>query len=79
MEFLEKLNKIFRQVFNDDEINIKPEMTANDVDGWDSLSYINLIVAIENGFNIAFSRKEVMSFNRVADLMKCIERKITAS
>jgi acyl carrier protein len=77
MELLERLNEIFCVVFDDDEIRIAPEMTANDVDGWDSLSHVNLIVAIENKFNIRFSQKELLTFKNVGDLLNCIHSKIT--
>ena len=76
MEVRDKLNGIFQEVFKDDDIEIKPETTANDVDGWDSFSHVTLIVAIETRFNIKFSLKETMSFKNVGDMMKCIERKI---
>ena len=72
----EQLNTIFQTVFDDDTINIAPEMTANDIDGWDSLSHVNLIVAIESSFNIRFSQKELLTFKNVGDLLKCIESKI---
>ena len=78
MEVQDKLNGIFQEVFKDDGIEIKPEMTANNVEGWDSFSHVTLIVAIETRFNIKFSLKETMSFKNVGDMMKCIERKITA-
>jgi acyl carrier protein len=74
----EKLNEIFQQVFDDDSIEVKPETTADDVDGWDSLSHINLIIAIEATFNIRFSQKELLSFKNVGDLMNCIDRKIAS-
>jgi acyl carrier protein len=78
MTTLEKLNAIFREVFDDDTLEMKPEMTANDVDGWDSLSHVNLIVAVEARFNIRFSQKELLTFRNVGDLLNCIDRK-TAS
>ena len=74
----DKLNEIFREVFNDDSIQIKPEMTTNDVEGWDSFSHIILITATETRFNIKFSLKEIMSFKNVGDLIRCIERKVSA-
>jgi len=77
MEVRDKLNGIFHEVFKDDRIQIKPETTANDVEGWDSFSHVTLIVAIETRFNIKFSLRETMSFKNVGDMMKCIERKIT--
>lgn len=76
MELQERLNEVFCQVFDDDEILIAPEMTANDVDGWDSLSHVNLIVAIESSFDIRFSQKEVLTFKNVGDLLRCIAGKL---
>jgi len=78
MELLDRLNEIFCEVFDDDEINISPEMTANDVNGWDSLSHVNLIVTIESRFNITFSQKELLTFKNVGDLLNSIRTKITS-
>lgn len=77
MELLDKLNEIFCEVFDDDDIKITPEMTANDVDGWDSLSHVNLIVTIETKFNIRFNQKELLTFKNIGDLLSCINSKIT--
>lgn len=77
MELIGKLNEIFCEVFDDDEIRITEEMTANDVDGWDSLSHVNLIVTIETKFNIRFSQKDLLTFRNVGDLLKSIQSKIT--
>lgn len=76
MSVQETLTDIFREVFDDDDINLSPEMTADDVDDWDSLSHINLIVAVETRFNIKFTLKEMQSFKNVGDLMSCIEGKV---
>lgn len=75
MEVRDKLNGIFQEVFKDEGIQIKPETTANDVEGWDSFSHVTLIVAIEARFNITFTQKEALGFNNVGALIKCIERK----
>jgi acyl carrier protein len=77
MELQERLNRIFCEVFDDDDIKIAPEMTANDIDGWDSLSHVNLIVSIETKFNIRFSQKELLTFKNVGELLNCIRSKIT--
>lgn len=74
----DKLNQIFREVFDNDDININPEMTANHVDGWDSLSHVNLIVAIETKFGIRFSQKELLTFKNVGDLLNSIRSKMTS-
>ena len=76
MSILEPLNEIFCEVFDDDDIELTPEMTADDVDGWDSLSHVNLIVTIETRYKIRFSQKELLTFKNVGDLMASIESKI---
>jgi acyl carrier protein len=77
MKTIEALTEVFRQVFEDPGITLKPETTANDVEGWDSLSHINLMMAVENRFNIRFSQKEVISFKNVGDLARCVEGKLS--
>ncbi len=72
----EKLNAIFCEVFDDEDIKIHPAMTANDVDGWDSLSHVNLIVAVEGKLGIRFGQKELLTFKNVGDLLNCIEKKL---
>jgi len=76
MTTMERLNAIFCEVFDDDDLKIAPQMTANDVDGWDSLSHINLIVAVESAFKIRFSQKELLTFKNIGDLLNSIESKI---
>ncbi len=76
MSILEPLNEIFCEVFDDDDIELTPEMTADDVDGWDSLSHVNLIVTIETRYKIRFTQKELLTFKNVGDLMASIESKI---
>ncbi len=76
MELLERLNKVFCEVFEDEDIKITPDMTANDIDGWDSLSHVNLIVAIESRFDIEFSQKELVTFRNVGDLLNSIRARI---
>lgn len=75
MTNMEVLNDIFRMVFDDPEIDIRPEMTADDITGWDSLSHVNLILAIETRFKIRFSQKELLTMKNIGDLLKMIEGK----
>jgi len=79
MTTMETLNQIFRMVFDDETIQVRSDMTANDVDGWDSLSHVNLITAIEAKFNLRFSQKELLSQRNVGNLIDDIERKIAAN
>ncbi len=76
MSTMNKLNEIFCEVFDQDDLQIAPEMTADDVDGWDSLSHINLIVAVESAFKIRFNQKELLTFKNVGDLLSSIESKL---
>ncbi len=78
MNIFEELNKIFRTVFDDEDITVQDESTAADVDGWDSLSHVNLIIAIEQKFKIKFSTKELLTFKNVGDLRRAIESKVNA-
>jgi acyl carrier protein len=75
MTTIDKLSSIFRVVFDNEEIIIRPEMTANDIDGWDSISHINLILAVEKGFNIRFTQKELLTMRNVGDLVRGIDSK----
>jgi acyl carrier protein len=75
MTTLDVLTEVFRQVFDDPGITLTPETTANEVEGWDSLSHVNLIMAVENRFNIRFTQKEVIGFKNVGDLARCVENK----
>ncbi len=76
MDTMNKLADVFREVFDDPAINLKPEMTTDDVEGWDSLTHINLIMAVENHFNVRFNNKELMSFRNVGDLANCVDSKL---
>ncbi len=76
MNTMETLEEVFRQVFDDPGITLKPETTADDVEGWDSLSHVNLIMAVENRFNVRFNMKEVIGFKNVGDLARCVESKL---
>ena len=69
---LEKLLPIFRNVFDDDELLIDETTTASDVDGWDSLAHIRLIVAIEKSFNLHFSAAEISDVENVGQMAELI-------
>ena len=78
MSTMNTLTQIFRLVFDDDSLQITPDTTANDVDGWDSLSHVNLITTVEAKFTIRFTQKELLRQRNVGDLIADIERKIAA-
>ncbi len=70
-----KLNPILQECFDDDDIIATPELQANDVEGWDSLAHVRLILHIERAFKIHFSASEVTSFKNVGDLAHAIKAK----
>lgn len=76
MTTTETVNQVFRVVFDDQSIRLRPEMTASDIDGWDSLSHVNLITALEAQFAIRFSQKELLKQRNVGDLIAAIEQKL---
>ncbi|HEX3949905.1 MAG TPA: acyl carrier protein [Steroidobacteraceae bacterium] len=63
------MTSVFREVFDDDELELKPEMTADDVDGWDSLAHIRLILSVQRAFGIKFSPVEMNRLKNVGDLI----------
>ena len=75
MQLQQTLTEIFQDVFDDDSLSLRPELTAADVPGWDSLNHIRLLVTIERKLNVKFSVTEVADLKTVGDLMKVIESK----
>ena len=71
-EIFEKLNEIFCDVLDLDEVELTDETSADDIEEWDSLSHIQLIVAIEKEFKLKFTSKEIMSWKNVGEMVNCI-------
>ncbi|MDR6404222.1 MULTISPECIES: acyl carrier protein [Chryseobacterium] len=74
-EILQKLTGIFREELDNNEISLTAESTAEDVEEWDSLSHIQLIVAVEKAFGIRFTSSEIQSWNNVGEMMDSINSK----
>jgi acyl carrier protein len=72
---LARLNEVFRDVFGDDELSVTRETTAHQVEGWDSLMHVTLIIAVERAFSLRLSSSEVASLESVGDLLELIESK----
>lgn len=77
-EIYPRLTKIMRDVFDDDNLVVTPQLTANDVEGWDSVSHITLVVAIEEAFGIKFKSAELEKMKNVGQLVEQIEKKTSA-
>ena len=76
MDLWKDLNAVFCKVFDNDDIQIEAHTTADDVDGWDSLSHAMLIVAIESRFGITFEQRELLTFKNVGDMYMCLAKKL---
>ncbi len=76
MSTWDTVNDVFRTAFDDDAIEVTPDTTANDIDAWDSLSHVNLILALESRFGVRFSQKELLTLKNVGDLVRSIESKV---
>lgn len=72
-----QLRDVFRQAFFDDSLEIRDTDTAADVDGWDSLSHVRLLVAIERRFGIGIAPGEADRLDTVGDLARLIARKLS--
>ncbi|MGA2848365.1 MAG: acyl carrier protein [Terracidiphilus sp.] len=68
-----RLKQIFEDVFDDDSITVTPALSAKDVDGWDSLTHIRLILTVEKAFKVKFSTSEIGKMESVGDLVKLIK------
>lgn len=75
-EILARVQEIFRDILDEESIILTSETTANDVDEWDSLSHIQLIVAIEKSFKIKFSSREILSWKDVGEMVDNINAKL---
>ena len=73
----EKLNEVFQDVFDDDSITVNAETTADDIEDWDSLEHINLVVAIEKAFGLKFSMDEVTGMKNVGEMVEIIKARGT--
>lgn len=72
---LTEVQEIFQDVLDNEEITLSAETTADDIEEWDSLSHIQLIVAIERHFEIKFSSREILSWKNVGEMIDCIAEK----
>jgi acyl carrier protein len=68
-----RLTEIFEEVFDDDSITATPALSAKDVDGWDSLTHIRLMLTVERAFKVKFSTSEIGKMETVGDLLRLIK------
>jgi acyl carrier protein len=75
VECLDRLNEVFRDVFNDEDLVITRETSAKDIEEWDSVMHVSLVVNVEKVFGVRFSSTEVAKLQNVGDLADLIESK----
>ncbi len=77
MDLFERLTPVFQDVFDLDDIVLTRELTADQVDGWDSLGHVRLIVAIEKALGVSLSTAEITGLANVGELFDVIARKVS--
>lgn len=77
MNTVSKLRRIFQDIFDDDTLTIAPETLSNDIDDWDSVAHVKLVLMIEEEFGIRFTTDEVASIKSVADFINAIDKHST--
>ena len=75
-EVYKRLDAVFQDVFDDDSIVLRPDLTANDVEDWDSLKHIRLMLSVEKAFHVSFSASEVGNLKNVGELADLIQAKL---
>lgn len=74
-EILSQLEVIFRNIFDNESIQLKETTSADDIEDWDSLAHVQLIEAIQSYFGIKFSAREMLSWENVGQMVECINDK----
>ena len=69
---MERINKVFKEVFEDDSIVVTNSTTANDIEDWDSLAHLQLMAEIEKEFEIHFTLGEITNFTNVGEMCDCV-------
>lgn len=75
-DILDRINKVFRIIFEDDNLTVSDQTCAEDIEEWDSLKHISILALLEQEFCIEFDIDEIISMENVGDMLKVIMRKI---
>jgi acyl carrier protein len=71
-----RLTQIFQDLFDDPELVLSPTLTASDVDGWDSLNHVRLVLAVQKAFGVKFSALEIGELMNVGEFVDLIQAKL---
>ena len=74
-EVYQRLTTVLQEVFDDDELQATPALTASDVEGWDSLKHVRLVLSVEKAFHISFAASEIGNLRNIGELATLIEAK----
>ena len=77
-EVFDRIQNIFRVVFDDTSIEISDATQATDIEGYDSLNHVTLVMAIEEELDVRFTTQEVMGFQDVGEMLQCVDGKLAA-
>lgn len=75
-QLISEVNNLFREIFEDNSIVLTESTTNNDIEAWDSLNHIQVITTIEDHYGICFEIDEMLNFNNVGDMCRCIQQKL---
>jgi acyl carrier protein len=74
-QVLLKIKEVFIDVLDDESISLDENTSADDIEDWDSLSHIQLVVGIEKAFNVRFTSSEIQEWKNVGEMINCMEKK----
>jgi acyl carrier protein len=74
-EVYQRLTTVLQEVFDDDELQATPDLSASDVEGWDSLKHVRLILSVEKAFHVSFAASEIGNLKNIGELATLIEAK----
>lgn len=75
-EILVKLQDIFRDILDDEDIILTLDTKADDIEGWDSLTHVQIVVSVSQEFRVKFSSTEIMNWPNINSLVECILNKL---
>ncbi|MBR1838428.1 MAG: acyl carrier protein [Bacteroidaceae bacterium] len=76
-EVFNQLQAVFQEIFDDETLTIEADTTASDIDEWDSLTHVQLIVEVEQHFGVRFTSREILKWQRVGEMVDALLEKLS--